>query len=344
MKTVKEIYEFFMEGSRTDGPSSLLQLLKTQPGFMTPENADSGKMNMSMVMEYYKICEKMVNDVLLIRVKTDNMIPFNNEYFGIHSVNSSNPEEFIRELDYGIYDFKYRGFSYIFHHFKGSVVPIVGINEEGDEDNGTAYYIGNNLFVTAAHCVNGLVKFNLLKQEGDPFALKEVWFPAGQNTDDYDLAIVVTDEQPVFSPFWLGDPFVLDDVLTMGYPPIPGINPLLTAETASVATFSQLQRKAVVGQVVGNANTYFNQLDYFLISARVKGGNSGGPVINNEGRVIGTVIQIPFDNEGGFDGKRFDIMGFGICLPSKYVYSLIDYHDVKQLVMENGYFLINNNT
>ena len=67
----------------------------------------------------------------------------------------------------------------------------------------------------------------------------------------------------------------------------------------------------------------------------MKGGNSGGPVINNEGKVIGTVIQLPFDSEGGFDGKRFDIMGFGICLPSKYIDDLIRSHDVHQLVKDS---------
>ena len=35
------------------------------------------------------------------------------------------------------------------------------------------------------------------------------------------------------------------------------------------------------GQVIGADTPYMLQLDFFLINARVKGGNSGGPVINN---------------------------------------------------------------
>ena len=330
--TVKDNYNFFLQGIREGGKaSSLMQLLDTVPGFHTPTDDGMEKLNMSIGMEYYKICEKMVEDVLLIKVKSNPMLPFLNEYIGVNSTNSSKPQEFVRELDYGVYDFKYRGFTHIYDSFKTSVIPIVGFNAKGDEDNGTAYYIGNNCFVTAAHCVKGLEKFNLIKQDGSSYVLKEVWYPLGQNTDDYDLAIVVVDEKPTCPSFWLGDPFVLGEVLTLGYPPIPGINPLLTAENASVAAY----RKAVVGQVVADANTYFNHLDYFLISARVKGGNSGGPVINNEGKVIGTVIQLPFDSEGGFDGKRFDIMGFGICLPSKYIDDLIRSHDVHQLVKDS---------
>ena len=315
-----------------------MDFLNTVPGFVEKNGDGMESMNMSMGMEYYKICEKMVEDSLLMRIKPNAMMSIMTEYLAVHSVNFSNPQVFNMELDYGIYDFKYRGFTYTYNYFKESVVPIAGKKANGDDDNGTAYYIGENRFVTAAHCVEGLECFNLLKSDGTPYALHAVMFAAGQSTDDYDLAVIVTDESPTCQPLWLGVPAVLDDVLVMGYPPIPGLNPVLTAETASVATFNKFQHKAVVGQVVADAGTYFNQLDYFLISARVKGGNSGSPVINNEGRVVGTVIQLPFDSEGGFDGKRFDIMGFGVCLPSKYVDELLLNPDVKPLVSHNGYY------
>lgn len=339
MKTVREIYDFFLQYFTNGGKQlSLMDFMNTVPGFVEKIDDGTESMNMSMGMEYYKICEKMVEDSLLMRIKPNAMMSIMTEYLAVHSVNSSNPQVFNMELDYGIYDFKYRGFTYTYHYFKESVVPIVGKNANGDDDNGTAYYIGENRFVTAAHCVDGLERFNLLKPDGTPYALRAVLFAAGQNHNDYDLAVIVTDEVPVCQPLWLGDPATLDDVLVMGYPPIPGLNPVLTAETATVATSDKFQRKAVVGQVVAEAGTYFNHLNYFLISARVKGGNSGSPVINSEGRVVGTVIQLPFDSDGGFGGKRFDIMGFGVCLPSKYVDGLLANPDVKPLVSDNGYY------
>ena len=168
-------------------------------------------------------------------------------YLAVHSVNSSNPQVFNMELDYGIYDFKYSGFTYTYHYFKESVVPIVGKNANGDDDNGTAYYIGENRFVTASHCVDGLERFNLLKPDGTPYALRAVLFAAGQNHNDYDLAVIVTDEVPVCQPLWLGDPAILDDVLVMGYPPIPGLNPVLTAETATVATSDKAEQIIIWG-------------------------------------------------------------------------------------------------
>lgn len=339
MKTVKEIYDYFLEGILNgEGARSLMGFMNTIPGFHTKGQDKAGSMNVSLGMEYYRICEKMADDLLLLKTKPNTVMPFMSEYVGVSSVNSSIPEAFDREIAYGGYDFKYRGFAYTYNFFKDSVVPIVGINAIGDQDNGTAYYIGNNYFVTAAHCVTGLQKFNLLKPDNSTYKLKEVWLASGQDLDTYDLAIIVVDEKPTCPSLWLGRPTVLDEILTMGYPPIPGINPLLTAETATIATYDKIQRKAVVGQVVGNANTYFNDLEYFLISARVKGGNSGGPVINNTGKVVGTVIQLPFDNEGGFKGKRFDIMGFGVCLPSKYTEDLLATPDIKVAIFDNGYF------
>jgi len=341
MKTVKEIYDFFLQFFSNGGKHlTLMDFMKTVPGFLEEGKDSIGSMNVSLGMEYYRICEKMVDDLLLMRIKTNPVMGIMTQYLAVHSANCTDPQALNMALNYGTYDFKYRGFTYTYNYFKESVVPIVGIKANGDEDNGTAYYIGENRFVTAAHCIEGLERFNLLKPDGTPYTLREVWFAAGQNYDDYDLAVIVTLEAPSCQPLWMGEPSVLADVLVMGYPPIPGLNPIITAETATIATYNRFQRKAVIGQVVATADTYFNQLDYFLISARVKGGNSGGPVINNEGQVVGTVIQLPFDNEGGFEGKRFDIMGFGVCLPSKYIGGLIGNPDVNSLTLERGYYKI----
>ena len=98
------------------------------------------------------------------------------------------------------------------------------------------------------------------------------------------------------------------------------------------------KQKATIGQVVAEADAYASKLDFFLINARVKGGNSGGPVINKEGCVIGTVVQLPFDNKGGYDSGRFDIMGYGICLPSKYTESILEDPDKKFIVKDGDYF------
>lgn len=195
------------------------------------------------------------------------------------------------------------------------------------------------MFVTAAHCVKGLEYFNILYPDNSPVELESVWYAKGEDLNDYDLAIIKSRNVPMnIKAFKLKDPFILNDVLTMGYPPIPGLNPVLISETATVASYVQGRQKASIGQIVAEVGSYMSKLDFFVITARVKGGNSGCPVINNEGYVVGTVFQIPFDSQGGSDGGRYDIMGYGICLPSKYVNDLIKNPDIYQLVLKEEYY------
>lgn len=341
---VKEIYDFFAENiASKDKKVTLLDFLRTIPGFVskTSDNSSCEIFNMGIANKISSLCKKMVSqDMLLIPIKTNQIICLNDEYISVHENNSSNPKELIDDLKYGAYDFKYQGFVYTRNWFEHSVLPISGINAEGDEDMGTTYYIGNNMFVTAAHCINGLERFNLLLNDTTPIRLREVWFAAGEDSNDYDLAVIIADEPIKVPAFMLDKPSVLDPVLVIGYPPIPGMFPIQTSETASVGAYIKSDQKAAVGQVVTPVKSYLSKLDFFIINARVKGGNSGGPVINEYGKVIGTVVQIPFDNQGGSGGGRYDIMGYGVCLPSKYINNLIDNHDTKSLVVKDEYYSI----
>ena len=194
MKTVKDIYDFFHQFPDKDKNSaSLMEFLETIPGFSETVSSEKGmsSINMSIGKEYLKICEQMEDDNLLIKVKEASILKIDPQYIAVDKVNFSNPEEFIQELDYGVYDFKYRGFAYTRSCFENSVLPIVGKNRiTGDEDMGTCYYIGNNLFVTAAHCVKGLKYFNILCPDNSPVELESVWYTKGEDLNDYDLAII----------------------------------------------------------------------------------------------------------------------------------------------------------
>lgn len=239
MKTVKEIYNFFLDSINSERHhASLMDFLETVPEFKENQGDGCSMMNMSLGMEYLKICEQMCNDFLLIKVKNAGAILIDAEYIAVSQTNSTNPKVFIDEIEYGKYDFKYRGFPHIRNHFFYSVLPIVGKNRKtGDEDLGTCFYIGNNMFVTAAHCVKGLENFNILMPNNSPLQLSEVWYAKEMSLDDYDLAIIRCTEVPkTLRAFKMKNPCVLDEVMTMGYPPIPGLNPVLISETASVAS------------------------------------------------------------------------------------------------------------
>ena len=268
------------------------------------------------------------------------MMCIQEKFVSVPLTNFTPVEEAQRDLAYGCFDFECNGFLSIYDCFKGSVVPIVGEKENKDLDIGTAYYIGDDLFVTAAHCITVLKKFNLLI-ENKPIALKEVWFADGIEPDIYDLAIVKAGDEVNLPPFMLDESSVLDSVLVMGYPPIPGLDAVLVSEKASISTdLQQLMTKTSTGQVVAVETSYMSKMEYFIINARVKGGNSGGPVINKLGKVVGTIFQLPLDSQGGSDGGRYDIMGFGVCFPSKYTQLLIDNHIVKAVQQDGEYHIV----
>lgn len=343
MKTVKEIYDFFSHYPNGDKVSaSLLEFLQTVPGFDVPDETREGmsKMDMSLGMEYLKICKQMCEDFLLIEVQKPSPLGIDSHYIAVNKVNSYNPEEFVRELDYGLYDFKYRGPAYTRSFFENSVLPIVGVNKvTRKEDIGTCYYIGDNKFVTAAHCVKGLESFNILLPDGSALELMNVSYVNGRDTNDYDLAVIEVNGLPIdIKAFQLDSPAVLDEVLTMGYPPIPGLDFVQVAETAKVANYVDEKQNASVGEVTAEVGSYLTRMDYFVITARVKGGNSGAPVIHN-GCVIGTVVWIPFDNQSGTEGVRYDIMGYGVCLPSKYIRELLANPEVHVLCLNNGLYV-----
>lgn len=263
------------------------------------------------------------------------------KYISVGEVNLTNSHEVLSDIQYGAFDFKFNDFVFTFEKFKESVIPIEGVKSNGDHDIGTAFYIGENMFVTAAHCVTGLEKFKLLINDS-PIRLNEVWLSAKDNPGIYDIAIIVA-QAPNLRPFQLSNPNILDNVLLMGYPPIPGMNPILISEKASISTdLQRLIQKTAKGQIVSeDATSYMSPMDYFIINARVKGGNSGSPVINECGKVVGMVFEIPFDNKGGSEGGRYDIMGFGICFPSKYIHELQNTHSTIALKEYQGYFAFN---
>ena len=113
---------------------------------------------------------------------------------------------------------------------------------------------------------------------------------------------------------------VLDDILALGYPPISGFDALQFAETGTISSVI----KASVGEIVAEGTSYLDKSDYFLINARVKGGSSGGLVINKYGFCVGMLTQIPFDN---INPEKIDIMGFGVAIQTKFIVEIMNNSD-----------------
>lgn len=54
-----------------------------------------------------------------------------------------------------------------------------------------------------------------------------------------------------------------------------------------------------------------------LVTARIRGGNSGGPIIGSDGSVVGVAFSEP-TSQGDYDE-----MGYGIAYPIKVFYEML---------------------
>ena len=331
-KLIVQIYDFFKQNSnRTSNHLTIYEFLEGKDGFLWTGEDGIGRMDVGMVKYISKICKKMESDGLLMPLNVNTPENIRDSYTTVYECNFDNPETFRKSLENGLYDCKYKGFPYVRFQYMNSVLPIIGINRNGNDDNGTCYYIGNNTFVTAAHCILGLSEFHIEDLDGHVYPIQDICFFKDADPNVFDLALIRCAEEIRLDPLFTAKPEVLDDVLVMGYPPIPGLFTTVTAETATINSIISRHPKAAMGQVIASAPSYLDKMEYMLINARVKGGNSGGPVINIYGQVVGTVTQIPFDNLGGVEKGRYDIMGYGMCLPSKYIDVLLNNMDVHKV-------------
>lgn len=279
------------------------------------------------VMEYHnallKMCQLLVNEGLL--TPEGNASGMEQRYHG----NGFGKPQLI---DYGYYDFMIYGFPVIRKNFEDAVRPVIVNHNVKDkkEDIGSGFTIGHNrtmYFVTARHCLpkGELITIPMFLPQGEPLMPVNIF---GAQDPNVDLVIIETSDKVAISDkcFFLDKPQVLDNVLTMGYPPIQGFTEAIqVSETATIAT----DLKSSTGQITGSGKHYWGGMkDHFLISARVKGGNSGGPVINRYGLVVGVVIEL-LQNE-----TTPDLLGYGVAISSTVIEDLLTSIDGKEHKMD----------
>ncbi|EMP0915579.1 S1 family peptidase [Pseudomonas aeruginosa] len=188
----------------------------------------------------------------------------------------------------------------------GAVAYVAVLDEKGDENIGTAFHIGDGIFVTAKHVVENnkikevattkrvvekvadeLVPYSSGRKYIYPVVLSVQDGPHFPEYDGADVAVFRVDCEGLIIP---QIPFgyqmnhslddnscLLEDVLILGYPPIP---------------FTTVPNQvAVTAQINSVIDVRHSDYVHFIASAMARGGFSGGPVISRDGAAIGIVTD-----------------------------------------------------
>lgn len=249
-----------------------------------------------------RICDRLCEMRKMVCTKRGGLMGLNNAYYSSpQDVQFADNYPEVAQHHYNSYVY---GFDYIYRHYKERTIPLIVGTEQG-EAMGSCFRIFDGI-ATAKHCLT----------DGSPVAIRGYSREQLNSSPiyvsrnpDVDLAFIKTGERYIFN---MGAPHVLDNVLVMGYPKIPFFLDFCTGEKASISSIAELKLTPTRGAIAAEGEIYYprNHPKLLLITARIRGGNSGGPVINEGGYVVGIATGAP-SGEGYSD----DNLGYGLAYP-----------------------------
>jgi serine protease Do len=325
----REILQFFNDGYQAGPrllPYSMMHFVEK-----FPELAPN-------VYKNVRYCKRLEQEGLLDHMGDSGSHPF---YKSHYYTNKGFFDEDISR--YGGYDSLVEGLISVRERFSKFVLPVSVELENTELSVGTCFLYKPGVIITARHCIEGLNRVSVLDGDGTVIPVNEVHFPRNERIDLavlYIPASLHSDNEThsiATKPEYIGpremdelnyidDPSIvlfapgkiLSDILTMGYPPISGFESIQIADRSSIN--SSLFRTSK-GEVLANEKKFIDGIEYLLINAKVKGGNSGGPVFDQMGRVVGMIVEIPTDFK---NHTEIDRLGYGLAIPSMYIKAALD--------------------
>ena len=288
---VYDILDYFRVGNKIKEPKN-----KTVFDYCTRSRfREAGSSTLINPSAVHLICENLVKKGLLKRMRVGlGMDGLDANYLFI----PSNNDLFLNKIPAALFRYNCMayGFRFIYRAYKEYVLPIV-VRKGEQTSMGTCFRFANGI-VTAKHCVDVEQVF-IRGYSADLLNQCQVFVSNNRNVD---LAYINLNEP---SPFLSDDAKVLDEVLVMGYPKIPMFFDFCAGERAVV---SSVPTKGAIASI---AEQYITKDvgPLMLVTARIRGGNSGGPIINEDGAVVGVAFSEP-QSEGDYDE-----MGYGIAYP-----------------------------
>ena len=166
------------------------------------------------------------------------------------------------------------GGEYLYHTWAPGIVHVLGLSDDGDERGGTGIVVDGRHVLTCRHVVDRMEVRDRQRFQGCEQRVTGI-----KIADGVDVAVVELDGAPLTptTDVAFRRPAVTETVYTLGYPKLAGIR-----EAALV-----IQRGAVTNDAVRS----LTDEHLFLYSAIARPGNSGGPVLSEDGRVVGIAVS-----------------------------------------------------
>ncbi len=272
-----------------------------------------------------RICQRLCTRNIMSAIRTGTTLALQNNYACIlkHDVWEQSRDDlrvFLNSIAYG--------FDYIYDIYKDIVVPLVWEKDDGKISVGSGFSFRNGI-VTARHCILDPKSLSIKGYTAEELNHSKVIFHKNSNVD---VAFIDTRRK---APHYIMQDTgrVLQDVLVLGYPKIPGFTDFLTGEKATVSSIAEARIIPTKGAIAAFATNIFTRTELLLITAKIRGGNSGGPVINDEGSIIGVACQTPYYGEEVGD---YDDLGYGVAVPMKHVLEMLQ--DPEEYHVEPDFF------
>lgn len=196
----------------------------------------------------------------------------------------------------GLIDNVLLGRAHIVAKYKASI-PAIVVEKDGRERIGTGYLVHNHYkgqhfsgqgwIATARHNIDPDAGIKFLRfAETDPVTyhpLRDSWILHKTR----DIAAMPVQVMGIATPIYpFGTAAVLSRTISMGYP--------------TISSTDRAYLLAHNGEVNATVTSYMDQQEYLLISNSVAPGNSGGPVLDDAGLLVGMVVQaLEGEYEGG---------------------------------------------
>lgn len=143
------------------------------------------------------------------------------------------------------------------------------------------------------------------------------------------MCLILDSQNRIYNIFWKRFlPIIQEEspntyvgyVLVMGYPKVSFFLNFCTGEKATISSQAELRMTPTIGAIAAQGEIYYPKglPSVYLVTAKIRGGNSGGPVINKEGMVVAIATGI-----SAGEGLSDDNIGYGMAYPIQCVETMM---------------------